>query len=37
MNKEWNVENEENSYAVRTCGWSPPCDRPEVGPALLPV
>jgi len=28
MQKEWKVENEDGSYTVRTCGWSPPGDHP---------
>lgn len=28
MNKEWKHENEDGSYTVRTCGWSPPGDHP---------
>ncbi|QEM67006.1 molybdopterin-dependent oxidoreductase [Geobacter sp. FeAm09] len=28
MKKEWKVQNEDGSYTVRTCGWSPPGDHP---------
>ena len=28
MKKEWKTQNEDGSYTVRTCGWSPPGDHP---------
>lgn len=28
MQKAWKVQNEDGSYTVRTCGWSPPGDHP---------
>jgi anaerobic selenocysteine-containing dehydrogenase len=28
MNKEWKTQNEDGTYTVRTCGWSPPGDHP---------
>jgi len=28
MKKEWKTKNDDGSYTVRTCGWSPPGDHP---------
>lgn len=28
MDKEWKKQNEDGTYTVRTCGWSPPGDHP---------